>query len=178
METFMKEHISTINKNKQIHLSLGKPIYDGAFNARFNKKQIENLISNLSINHNLEVSKIKSCHVYKYQNTVTEVNEHKNKTHYSYDTDNETLLQINNISCLGIIFNILKYDDSMISICNYDNIYKTLKYTLDVNNMFKLIINNSSSRPGNEYFTVTIVISKPNDYKLLSKKIDEITRLI
>ena len=78
-------------------------------------------------------------------------------------------------------FKKLKYDDSLISIYNYDNIEDTIFYNIDISNLFTINIYNYIDKDkdkDNEYFTISIVIKKPNDYKILSDKIQEILHII
>lgn len=174
MESYLNKNISMVNKNNQIIFRLGVPICNGVFNLKFNKKTIELFLNNLSNNFNLDSSKYNKLKIYYNENSVTEIDIYLNKNHYSYLTYNE---QIFDNYCIGYVHKKLNYDDSLVSIFNYNNIVDIELYNLDINGLFTLYIRNE--RPNEpEYYTIFIIIKKPNNSKVIYEKIQEIVHLL
>ena len=188
METYIKDNISIANKNNQIIIRIGKEICDGIFDIKFTKTTIENFLTSLSKYYNLDQGKNTNLKIYSNQNSITEIDNFQNKIHYSYETDNYQIFNYKYDVSIYILKK-LKYDDSLISIYKYNNIIDTQLYSLDINGLFTLNINNqklnNSSYEENkyidnsdEYYTITFIIKKPNNYKTVTDKLEELLKLI
>ena len=174
MEIYLNKNISMVNKNNQIIFRLGVPICNGIFNLKLKKKSIELFLSNLSSSFNLDNGKYNKLKIYYNENSITEIDNNLNKNHYSYLTYNE---EIFDNFCVGYVQKKLNYDDSLVSIFNYNNIIDIELYNLDINGLFTLYIRNE--RPNEpEYYTIFINIKKPNNSKIIYEKIQEIINLL
>lgn len=188
MDDYIRNNISIANKNNQIIIRIGKEICDGIFDIKFNKSNIINFLKNLSQHYNLDQGKNSFLRIYSNQNSITEIDNFQNKIHYSYETNSNKVFKYKYDVSIYILKK-LKYDDSLISIYKYNNIINTQLYSLDINGLFTLNINNqklNDSLPSenkfidssNEYFTITFIIKKPNNYKTVNDKIEELIKLI
>lgn len=189
METYIKDNISIANKNNQIIIRIGKEICDGIFDIKFTKPTIENFLTSLSKYYNLDQGKNTNLKIYSNQNSITEIDNFQNKIHYSYETDNNQIFNYKHDVSIYILKK-LKYDDSLISIYKYNNIINTQLYSLDINGLLTLNINNQKLNNfsyeendkfidnSGEYYTITFIIKKPNNYKIVTDKLEELIKLI
>ena len=188
MEEYLKDNISIANKNNQILIRIGYEICNGIFDIKFNKDKIEHFLRNLSEYYNLDQGKSATLSIYSNQNSITEIDNLKNKIHYSYETDNNKIFKYKYDLSIYILKK-LKYDDSLISIYNYNYIINKQLYSLDINGLFMLNINNQKLKNSineenkfvnclNDFYTITFIIKKPNNYKTVSNKILELIKLI
>ena len=168
LEQYIENNISLVNKNKQINIIIGEKLCDGIFNAKLTKTKLEEFIKHTN---KYKDTTFKFFKVYKKNNSIIKVNNNI-QTQHSYRLDNHDILNIGSTHVLCGIYTILDNDDSIISIYNYDSIQDIEVYTINIDNLFIVEIENTYNSENKEYFKLTIIIKKPN--KHLFNKIREI----
>ena len=113
---------------------------------------------------------------YKYKNYLIEFINNKGAVKTTYDSSKIFLTNYSGKSIKMIFLKILDYDN-LASIYKYDTMENKQKTILDAYGLFNIEISNHEDS-GNEYFTISIVIKKPNEYKLITSKIKNILDLV
>lgn len=171
---YIKENISLVNKNNNIHIIIGETLCENIFNSRLNCDKISFVLEKLNTT-NINIENYK---VYKHKNSITMVNN-KKYINYCYSVTNPIDITLPNISLFCNIYNILQYDESGISIYNYDSIENMQLYQINIDNLFIIEIQNIINIDTQEqYFTIHIIIKKPNNTDKLYKKIVSILSML
>lgn len=172
LEEYIRDHISLVNKNNHIHIIVGEKICEGIFNAKLSTLKVEQFMKHM---HGYKDTTLEHFKVYKNKHSITKINN-KRKKQYSYVIDKDTILNIQSSSVLCCMYQILDYDDSIISTYHYDSIRDIQVYTININHLFVVEIENSYDTDNTEYFKLTIIIKKP--HKHLFNKIKDILMLL
>lgn len=172
MNSFIQNHISIVNKNNHIVLNLGKKCTEQIFEQKFNKKTIENFLQNLKNNFNpyFKTSFEKVYSTRNYNITISK----KVRSSYTYEITDSIIEDFNNCSALLKLKKLLDFQEDAISTNSYQTIETRQILRAEINNMIHLEI----SEYDLGYFTISIIVKKPNDYNKITQKIKEIISFI
>ena len=175
---YIKENITLVNKNNNIHIILGNNVCDNIFNSRLEKKNFKEILDKINTLYNTTAN-IEKYRLYKHKNSITMINN-KTSTNYLYTITNPmNIVLTDNISLYCNIFNILQYNDAGISIFNYDSIEDMELYQINIDNLFNIEIQNKVNLENNEeYFRILFIIKKPNNNDKLYDKLESIVNLL
>ena len=172
MNSFIQKHISIVNKNNHIVLNVGKRFTDQIFDQKLSKETIENFLQNLKNNFN-PYFKTTFENIYSTRNFNVIISRNVRKS-YTYEIADSIIEDFNNYSALLKFENLLDFQEDAISINSYESIETRQILRAEINNMIHLEISEYESG----YFTISIIIKKPNDYSKLVQKIKTIISLI
>lgn len=164
MEDFLKKNISIVNKNTLLTIDIGSKINNFMFNKNISKKNLDDFLKVLYKNNLLKKSKISNKILYKYKNTIVEILNNNYTNLFTYDILKYKFIGNNLNVCVVNILNT----KNLISQFNYDSIENIESLVLNLNN-FGIEIDLQE-----KYFRFKIIISKPNDFKILFKEINHL----
>ena len=175
MENFIKENISLVNKKNLIVIKIGSTLYENTLNCKFKRSRLQTLMENLSTILDIKKAKVKNLVEYKHENSVIAIASNKYSYKFTYTNPKLSIVPHNKNHIKLIFLKILNYDN-LSSIYKYHSIENKQVVTFDVSGLISIEISNYNDTE--EYFTVSIIIKKPNDYKLIVAKIKEILDFI
>ncbi len=177
MEKFIQEHISIINKNNILVITIGTKS-QAVFNTKLDTQVVDNFISKLYSRYP-HIKKFRvdtNKKIYKHKNTITEV-DNNNYDNYSYIvTESKTISENEQDFKLNVIKKLYQ-DECVPSLYKFHYIENLEEYNIDINNLFNVIVTNSKCNE-EEWFSVKIEIKKPNNYKKIYNKILSIINMI
>lgn len=171
LDTFIKNNISTINKNHNIYIDFGQIISEHIFENKHTYALINRFISSLKKMHNVTMDKPQIIKSYFTNNTVLDI-YHNKIINYSYTSDKTIQYKYNNIHC-KIIYITINNRPNLNSYYNYILIEDKEEMIFHYKNMFDIIINKFS----NKTYSIKIKIQKPIEDSILLENINYIIDL-
>ena len=181
MNKFITDNISLLNKNNIVKIKLGNKLADNMFDAKLQKKIIEDFISECKKN-SINFNNTQDIYLYKYLNNYVE--SKNNKISYgSFRTIRYLIIDNKNIDCCISIDNNVKNDYNIQSIYNYNSQTHIKRKIYLINNLVEIHIDNNQEiddhkNPINKnYYTINLIIKKPSNLNKTLKIIDQIFKL-
>ena len=180
MDQFIITNISLLNKNNVIKIKIGKKIDDTIFDYTLSKKIIDIFIDNCR-KKSIHFTKSVNSTIYKYLNNRVEITSGK-ANYYLYKTLDYCMVETKRVGLVLTTNNIVS--TNIQSIHKYNSISYEEEYISNINNLFTITINNNveldnyNRVKGNNYYTISIIIKKPNNHSKIINKIEEIITLI
>ena len=172
---FIKENISSINKNKIMLIDLGKNISDSIFTNKHTYQNIKTIISSINSNNNCSIKINKSEIVKSYfkNNIILEV-YNKKINNYSYIVSSSNTFSHNNLDYKVSIINI-NNSPNITSNYKYNMIEKSIETIINYNNILDIIIKQYTKK--DSFCRFIIKIKKPIEYDILINEINYIISL-
>ena len=178
MEDFITNNISIINKNNNLIIKVGKK-NNGTFINKVSHKVVEVFMSNIyqKFPHIKKFKVNTNKKIYKNKNSLTIV-DNRNYDNYTYRIINSEIIK--NINQYDLHLSVVKKEDQdecVTSLYEYHDIEKIEKYIIDINNLFNVIITNTTNNR-DSWFSIVIEIKKPNSSKKLYNKILSVINML
>jgi len=174
-DDFIKENISTINKNKIMVIDVGKIVSETIFTNKHMYQKINKILSTLSNNRDSSIKIHKKTQVKSYflNNVVLEMYNTK-INNYSYNVSKTNTRSHNALDYKVSILDI-NNSPNITSNYTYDMIESSIETIIQYNNILDIVVTQFTEQ--DSFYRFTIKIKKPLDYTMLIKEINTILSL-
>ena len=174
MEQFISDNISVVNKNSIITINLGRSLSENIFDIRFNEEDITEFLYKLYEKYptTRKVYKPKNITLYKFKNTILKVSEKKNE-YYSYKIKISKQVRYNNNKLNLSLITLNNDTENKPAYFKYHLIEHIQQYIYDINNIISIEVNCSINDEEN-WYSISLIIKKPNDFGKINKILNNI----
>jgi len=174
-DDFIKENISSINKNKIMVIDVGTNVSDTIFTNKHTHQKIKKILSTLYHNpeSSIKIHNKKKVKSYFINNVVLEMYDTK-INNYSYHNSNTIICSYNNNDYKVSIWDI-NNNPNITSNYTYDMIESSIETTVQYNNILDIVLTQFTKH--DSFYRVAIKIKKPLNYEMLIKELEYILTL-
>jgi len=174
-DDFIKENISTKNKNKIMVIDVGTNVSETIFTNKHTYQKINNILSTLSNNRDssIKIHKKKRVKSYFINNVVLEMYDTK-INNYSYHVSKTNTRSHNALDYKVSILDI-NNSPNITSNYTYDMIESSIETIIQYNNILDIVVTQFTEQ--DSFYRFTIKIKKPLEYIMLLKEIETILSL-
>ena len=174
-DDFIKENISTINKNKIMVIDVGTNVSETIFTNKHTYQKINKILATLSNNHDssIKINKKKRVKSYFINNVVLEMYDTK-INNYSYHVSKTNTRSHNALDYKVSILDI-NNSPNITSNYTYDMIESSIETIIQYNNILDIVVTQFTEQ--DSFYRFTIKIKKPLEYMMLLKEIETILSL-
>ena len=174
-DDFIKENISSINKNKIMVIDVGTNVSDTIFTNKHTHQKIKKILSTLYHNpeSSIKIHNKKKVKSYFINNVVLEMYDTK-INNYSYHVSKTNTRSHNALDYKVSILDI-NNSPNITSNYTYDMIESSIETIIQYNNILDIVITQFTEQ--DSFYRFTIKIKKPLEYTLLIKEIETILSL-
>lgn len=171
LDDFIKNHISSINKNNVMTIDIGTIISKQIFMNKHQPSKIHKVIETLNHTPNVSIDSPQHIKSYFINNTILDIYPNK-IMNYSYTTHNTVAFSYKHIDC-KLIYMTINNKPSLNSHYEYNLIEDTEQVVIHYKNYFDIII----SHLPNTTCQFQIKINKPHEQDILIQHIQDVLKL-
>ena len=174
-DDFIKENISTINKNKIMVIDVGTNVSETIFTNKHTYQKINKILATLSNNRDssIKINKKNQVKSYFINNVVLEMYNTK-INNYSYHVSKTNTRSHNTLDYKVSILDI-NNSPNITSNYTYDMIESSIETIIQYNNILDIVVTQFTEQ--DSFYRFTIKIKKPLEYIMLLKEIETILSL-